>query len=379
MRKTDGAILTLTGYFNYGNVLQRYALQKFLKNRGYNFVSIVDGLSAPKDIYKVPKKSILKTSLKAIKRWLNYEKPYWYNPSVVDIYPEAKNQENLINFVNQNIWIKQFDENETFRNYIIGSDQVWRNWWHNREILGHYFLNFLGDRKANRISYAASFAEDEINKVMREDDINYIAPYIGKFNGISVREKSGIEMIKEAWGINDVTEVLDPTLLLDKSDYSELIEKTDTKFAQVQPIFTYILEETPEAVQFIRRISDYKRWAIGGIRAHAGSENDILPPVELWLKGFRDAKLVVTNSFHGLMFSIVNNTDFVLISKKAGGDARFLDFLSEFDLTDRLINEEKLDHFNVKDIKPIDWQSVNKKLNIKKQESINWLLDNIQV
>ena len=64
-RKIDGAILTLTGYYNYGNVIQRYALQEFLKQHGYNFISYVDPFSSPRDYYVINKAIKFKTPLRA--------------------------------------------------------------------------------------------------------------------------------------------------------------------------------------------------------------------------------------------------------------------------------------------------------------------------
>ncbi len=377
-KRVDGAILTLTGYFNYGNVLQRYALQEFLRQNGYNFVSYVDPYSAPRDMYRVGKRIKLKTPLRAVKRFLNYQKPYWHIPSYGMLYPEARGWENIINFVNKNIWIKSFNLNDNYKNYIVGSDQVWRNWWNDREILGYYFFNFLKGRKANLVSYAASFGKDKIDEVMSHDDAEYIKPYIEEFNAISVREKSGIKMIKEAWDVDDVLEVVDPTLLLDESNYSKLIDQSDVKYEKIQPIFTYVLGETSEINELIRKVQATRRQAITKMRAHGGAENDILPSVELWLKGFRDAELVITNSFHGMMFSILNNTDFIIIGREDGGLSRIKDFLSKYGLEGRFVNEGSLDAYDNSRLKLIDWENVNKKLKHDRKESGDWLLASLK-
>lgn len=377
-KQADGAILTLTGYFNYGNVIQRYALQEFLRRNGHKFISYVDLHSTPHSMYRVGRKKKLKTPLRALRRFFRHQKPYWYIPKYSEIYPESHRWENIINFVNKNIWIKPFDPNDNYKNYIVGSDQVWRDWWNNREALGYYFFNFLKGRKANRIAYAASFGKDKIEEVMKPEDIEYIKPYIEEFDKISVREKSAINMIKKTWGLGGVDEVVDPTLLLNAADYSNLIDKSAVKYENIQPIFTYVLGETPEVKQFIRQIQDHRKQAVSSIRAHEGTENDILPPVEFWLKGFRDAELVVTNSFHGMMFSIINNTEFIIIGKEAGGLSRIKDFLSKYDLNDRFVDESELASFDVNKLKPIDWARANKKLKIFRKDSGDWLLDSLK-
>lgn len=377
-RNFDGAIITLTGYFNYGNVLQRYALQKFLRNSGYNFVSYVDSFSAPRDMYRIGRKARLKTPIRAVKRLFSRQRPYWYTPSFGELYPEADRLRNIINFVNKNIWIKSFSPGDDYRNYIVGSDQVWRDWWGNREAIGYYFFNFLKDKNTNRVAYAASFGKDRISEVIKPDDIDYLKPYVEQFNKISVREKSGIKMIQDAWGVGGVDVVVDPTLLLDASDYSELIDGTDVRCEKIQPIFSYVLGEVPEVEKFIKRIQDGRKQALTKISAHQESEDDVLPPVELWLKGFRDAELVITNSFHGMMFSVINNTDFIVIGKEAGGLSRVRDFLNKYGIEGRFVDEADVAKFDIRELKPIDWKSVNAKLEIAKKESSDWLLDAVR-
>lgn len=374
----DGAILTLTGYRNYGNIIQRYALQEFLRQQGYNFLSLVEEYTTQNAQYTMSRVIALKTPLRFIKRIIKRQRPYWHIPSVGEVYPEASTTAALIEFVNENIAIRKYEPNEIYDTYIVGSDQVWRDWWDNREPVGYYFLDFLRGRKANRIAYAASFGKDKIEEVLKPEDVEYIQPYIEDFDSISVREKSGIAMIKGAWGIKDVTEVVDPTLLLEASVYSSLIDKSKVKDQEIKPIFTYILGETPEVVDFVEKIERTKGWGATKIRAHEGSENDILPPVELWLKGFRDAELVVTNSFHGMMFSVINNTDFIIIGKEVGGLSRVKDFLSKYGLTDRFVEESEIGNFKVEKLADIEWGEVNKKLEKARKDSGEWLLSSVK-
>jgi hypothetical protein len=374
----DGAILTLTGYFNYGNVIQRYALQKFLSKNGYTFVSYVDGHSAPREMYQINRRIKAKTPLRFVKRFLSYQKPYWYVPSFGEVYPEARGWVNIIEFVNKNILIKPYSPDDSFDSYIVGSDQVWRDWWDGSGKLGYYFLDFLKDQKANRISYAASLGKDIIEDVMSPQDVEYLKPYIEKFDSISVREKTGANIIKKTWGIENVREVVDPTLLLDASDYSQLIDGSSVKYETIQPIFTYVLGETLETRDFVKRIQDERKQALTSIRAHDGSENDTLPPVEMWLKGFRDAELVVTNSFHGMMFSIINNTDFIVIGRDVGGLSRIKDFLKKYDIKGRYVDEAELSNFDLNNLKKINWTKVNQKLKSAKEESGAWLLSALE-
>lgn len=376
-RQADGAIITLTGYFNYGNVIQRYALQKYLQDNGRNFISIVRQDRDGQSHFPVGRRIYAKAPLRFIKRFMKYQKPYWYIPKVDELYPEMHRNKHLVNFVNENIWIKSFEPGDDYKTYIVGSDQVWRNWWGDREIAGYYFFNFLKSRKAKRISYAASFGKDKIEEVMSNDDVEYISPYIGSFDAISVREKSGEALMKDAWGIKNAKTVVDPTLLLTADVYSSLIEKTDVRYQKIQPIFTYMLGETDQLKSFVRKVQDERKQAVTSIRAHAGAENDILPPVELWLKGFRDADLAITNSFHGMMFAVINNTDFIVIGRDAGGLSRIYDFLDTYGIEGRFVNENDLDSFDTSKLEPINWPEVNKKVEAARSDSGKWLLESI--
>lgn len=372
--EAEGAILTLTGYHNYGNVVQRYALQKYLQKHGHKFVSYVDPHSTPYARYKIGRKMKLKKPLRAIKRFLNYQKPYWYTPAFGEVYPEASNWDNVINFVNRNIWIKLFDPDDKYKTYIVGSDQVWRDWWQDKYKLGYYYMDFLKGRKAKRIAYAASFGHDKIKDIMRDEFAEYVKPFVRQFDSVSVREKTGIKILEDVWGVKGAKEVADPTLLLEASDYSELIDDSDSRYEEIQPIFTYNILETPEIVDFVKRVQDERQQATRGISI-GGDKKGVLPPVEFWLKGFRDADLVITNSFHGMMFSVINNTNFIVIGREDGGLSRIKDFLDTYGIEGRFVDENKLASFDIKNMKDIDWESVNKKLYKVRAKSGDWLLD----
>ncbi|QHN43332.1 hypothetical protein GII36_05800 [Candidatus Mycosynbacter amalyticus] len=374
----DGAILTLTGYFNYGNVIQRYALQQFLVQHGHKFVSYVDTHSAPHDHYRITRRSRLKTPARAIKRFLRSQRPYWYVPSLYDIHPESHRIGHIIEFVNDNIWIKPFDPKDTFGHYVVGSDQVWRNWWNNSETLGYYFLDFLEGREVNRVAYAASFGMEQIGDAMTPDDIEYVRPHIQLFDSLSVREETGVDIVFDTWGRDDVVNTVDPTLLLSRNDYSTLIDKSAASDEQVQPVFTYIIDQTTKEKAFISRMKRYYGVAKATeIRTHGGAENDTLPPMELWLKGFRDSDLVVTNSYHGLLFSVINNTNFIVVGRTHGGLSRLHSFLSEYGLESRFVDETALDAFDPSSLDTIDWTHINSQLDKRRTQSGDWLLQSL--
>ena len=105
-------------------------------------------------------------------------------------------------------------------------------------------------------------------------------------------------------------------------------------------------------------------------------ENLKYPSVESWLQAFHDADFIVTDSFHGTVFSIIFNKPFVTIINKERGASRFYSLLEKFDLTDRIINEETQDLKSII-FKPIDYDGVNEKINLLRKESANFLLANL--
>lgn len=333
MRGLHGAILTLTGYFNYGNILQRYALQEYLRQKGYSFVSYA-------------------------------REPLDTND------PRLKNTSD---FVKRYIRRKQFDENDRFPAYIVGSDQVWRNWGMPKEqgdIL-YYFYDFLKDAKANRIAYAASFGVDNFQDAQIDDNLaESIRPLVKKFDAISMRERAGVDMVKKMWG-EKADVVVDPTMLLTKDEYSQLVDASEFR-----------LESTPLVFSYVLAISDEKRRLVDRLAAEFNGqaellhpkELEVLPPVEQWLQGFRDSKFVVTDSFHGTVFAIINNTPFVVIENEYGGVARIVTLLDSFGLKDRVIAEKDIGKFQPSSLRPIEWEDVNKRLLELRRSSGEWLL-----
>lgn len=333
----NGAILTLTGYFNYGNIIQRYALQRFLQNNSYKFVSYA--------------REPLDTSGEEFDRLRNTAR-----------------------FVQRYIDRKPFDPSDNFPAYIVGSDQVWRNWEYDDEErdLGYYFFNFVKNDAAKRIAYAASFGQETLeDSLISKEFLRYSKPLVDKYRAISVREKSAVAVVKNGWS-KKAEVVVDPTMLLDAQDYSGIIDNFDGRLTDTKPMFSYILAVNESKELIVDKIS---RSINCEVEEFYPKQAKVLPHVEQWLKGFRDAEFVVTDSFHGTVFSILNNTPFIVIDNEYGGTTRITSLLEQFGLKDRLIFEAAAKDFNVDDLGSIDWVEVNKKLKKLRQQSGSWLLE----
>lgn len=337
--KIDGALITLPGYYNYGNMVQRFALQKFLRKNGYKFVSYAKDLPLNKED--------------------EHRLKYTYD------------------FVNRTIWRKQFDERDRFKTYIVGSDQVWRKWGFDDifDELGYFFLDFTKGQKTNRIAYAASIGQDSLKEADYTDEFIPFAGELARdFDHVSMRELSGVELVKKEWSVN-ATHVLDPTMLLEATDYNELIDNAPYELKKPGELFTYCILTNDEKRKMIASISREVGIKEFGIYLE---ENDALRPVEEWLRNIRDAKLMVTDSFHGMVFCIIFNTPFVVLESGTGGAARITTLLGKLGLEDRFIVSGKVSTFKVADLTPIDWSVVNVKLGKLRAESAKWLLDAVR-
>ena len=195
------------------------------------------------------------------------------------------------------------------------------------------------------------------------------------FNKISVREDSGVKLCKDFLGV-EAQHVLDPTLLLNKNNYMSLIKKS---YDGNRTLFSYVLDKSEDKIEFVEFMAKEKGLKIVTCMSEdkliPGVTKDfskcIYPSVDKWLNGFNNAEFVVTDSFHGTVFAIIFNKQFVTIGNERRGMARFESLLKMFGLEDRLVTD-------FVDIVPllsrqINFNHVNKLIEKYKIESIKFL------
>ena len=247
--------------------------------------------------------------------------------------------------------------------FVVGSDQVWAPASNVPiDYLGNMFLDFAPDFKGKRVAYAASFGGGEWTYTPEWTEM--CRKLAKKFDAISVREESGVKLCKEHLGV-EAKHVLDPTLLLTAEEYATLLPKPQKK---TDYLFAYILDISAEKRTFLKKVAD--RF---GLRLVIKGANDDLKwedSIEGWLSDIRNATFVVTDSFHGSVFSILFHRPFLsIINIKRGAD-RFTSLLSKLGLLDRLIDET----VKTEDIsKEINWDAVDCKLSVEREFSVNFL------
>lgn len=374
-------ILTQSMAANYGCNLQAYALQTVLERMGHE-VEILDRWDARKAYSlngRVSNSCIrfFKDCGKLLFRHPIYhtieekDRPYYWRHFI----RFQKEYLHLTYQLRSTEDMKTYIASRPFDGFVVGSDQVWRPSYNLNDKLYDMFLVFAEGRQVKRFSYAASFGVDFWEYT--EEQTRVCSELIKQFDAVSVREKSGVALCAYNLGVK-AEHVLDPTMLLGTADYNILIEQ---RFADqaAGDLFCYILDSSATALQameYVEHTTCLKRFTCLPLVPENTydvfhKKQCILPSPEEWLRCFRDAKMVLVDSFHGMVFSIIYNKPFWVIGNEKRGLARFHSLLELFGLENRLVSAGQLRKTDLNS--PIAWSSVNDKLDFYKMKSIDFL------
>ena len=349
-------ILTQPLRTNYGGLLQAFALQTVLTRLGHEAMILNRCYTNAPDSL-VTRMLRIKNIL--IGRDVVCKDENRISKAEEKISKFIQNRYKLTDSIYTTEDLKKCVEKEKLNAIVVGSDQVWRPRYSPN--IFNYFLDFLDSKAVKRYSYAASFGVDlwEYN----QDETERCSRLAQLFDGITVRESSAVELCKENLGVK-AEHVLDPTLLLSAQDYMDLIS-TDIEKSSGE-LFTYILDSGAEKdtiIEMIAKATNHKPFAcmpklkLTYKNARKNLEDCKIPAVEQWIQSFVDANMVVTDSFHGTVFSIIFNKPFWVVANPQRGNTRMESLLAVFDLKDRMLTEENIAN---KDLNaPIDWEKVN--------------------
>lgn len=337
------SILTCIYAYNYGAVLQAYALQNKIKERGHkcNIINYQPYYAHNRNDFNYLKNKIWKIyKLVDHKRGEKiFEKFIKQKISLTRVY---SNNTELINYPPNS------------KVFIVGSDQVWNFNIESGED-STFMLDFAPEG-AVKCSYAASIAMDNVSCSQKE----YLRKYIRDFKHISVRENNAMLLIDNI-GRKDVVEVLDPVFLYLKDEWVSFAEITD----EDEYILYYAFNSDRKIIEYaydLKQKTGLRLFVIGTVIKDKKIKSDKflweLSP-EAFVGMFYKARYVVTNSFHGMSFSIIFNKPFKKFNKD-GGNSRL----------DNLIDSLKI---NTKYIEAIDYTKANTILERKRLESIKFL------
>lgn len=337
---------------NYGGILQNYALQQVLKKMGHTSVTIHHGQKTHWSNTKCIIHNLLRPftnqphwGVLSIKKLNKLKAPF--KPFIIK---NLKTTKSIVKCTSEIVEQQQFDV------IVVGSDQVWRPCYND---IYSSFLLFAKDVNIPKIAYAASFGVD--NWEYTHEQTKVCAELIKQFKAVSVREMSGIDLCKKYLNVEAVN-VLDPTLLLDKSDYSLLCK--DIPKAEKGYLLVYILDEDKSKEAYVNEFASKNNLSVKQIHA----ENKVSLSIEEWLALFRDATIVVTDSFHGTVFSILFQKEFISLINKGRGASRFESLLKKIHLSDRLVADNR----TIPSMQ-IDWRNVNELLGQYRKESMLFL------
>ena len=358
-------ILTQPLHANYGGILQNYALQQVIKQMGHEVWTIDwgNGSGLRETLYRM--------KVRVLHTLLPYKfPPLRYKPNDKERAIIQRNTNHFINtYINHTEVVHSYEgfgsqaEKGKYDVYVVGSDQCWRPCYN--AFLSSMFLDFVHDKQVKRIAYAASFGTDKWEFTPQQTAV--CAPLAKKFDIVTVREDSGVKLCKQHLGV-DAVHVLDPTMLLTKEDYIQLIEKEkEPKYDGT--LFNYILDPDTKKSAFIQKVAKSKGLkafqVLPKCQTETRTKDDVknriedcvFPGVTTWLRAFMDAEMTIVDSFHGMVFSIIFNKPFWAIGNVSRGMSRFTSLLRMFHLEDRLLETDHLD--NVDFSKPIDWIMIN--------------------
>ena len=367
---------------NYGSMLQSFATMKYVEMAGLGYKIIKYEKKHNLAFYV---KSVLKlagSNARAIMmRNLKFKKSLQKYPHFAEQLTKRDNAFDVFiksNFADSVVVCHGYSElqaiGRAYPAYLVGSDQLWLPAGLSTNF---YNLNFT-DENAIRISYATSFGVSTIPLYQK----GRTAKFLKRIQFLSVREQKGVEIVKHITDRNAEL-VADPTLLITTEDWNRYIPKTDNKYGEY--IFVYFIGNNPlhrDAVKELSHKTGLKTIALIHIDEYIQSDENIydetpfdVSPAE-FVNLIRNAKYVCTDSFHGSVFSIISQKQFIVFNRFESGSKNSTN--SRIDSLCSVLGLEKRRYDRNIDIlnqisAPIDYKTVNEKAEELRKKSIAFL------
>jgi len=255
-----------------------------------------------------------------------------FDPQIIGYLIPGHNISELNKTINIRIIKKSYSEinRNDYDMLMINSDQVWK--YGNLFNFDIGFLNFSFSWNITKFIYGASLGS-QIWKYKRNEDM-VLKELLKKFTGVSVREKGTIELVKNHLNITP-TLVVDPTLLIDKKYYLDLIKDYKNEFySNDNYIFIYKLGNMQPMELFIKKSAKILKYKLYRCTIF---DKDYL---KRFIYGIYNCKAVITNSYHGILFSIIFKKPFVAFNSKDRGNDRFITLKNVYGLKKRIASED---------------------------------------
>lgn len=364
-------------------MLQAYALAKYLQSLGHD-VAVIDYQPWYQPAHKVVPgggATVGFFSIFGVRQLYGWYKK-WQAPKRMAYYRlEQERRDAFEQFYNQYMpvtqiqytSIRQLRDNPPMADlYIAGSDQIWNtNLQNGRD--SAFYLDFGAPKR--KISYAASFATEELNKRFKR----FVRRQLANLDSISVREESGLRIL-ESFGYTG-TPVMDPVFLLDNQQWDNIIKQDKSLDNETNDdyILTYDFDSNETIEAIARRLSALNNCRIYSVspdkKSYADKSFVCCSPLK-FVSLIKHARCVISNSLHGTVFSMIYGKDFFVIKRKDGLNVRMRDLLSHYNLSERLI-DANVDVAMLK--KKIDYTLVNEWLEKEIIQSKSYLQQQIDL
>lgn len=364
------AIMTWFSYRNFGTALQATAMSLTVSKLGYQPVFISYDPEPAQRAVRSERKTLMRRALGKV-RWLL--SPHPVTAQERDVVFDRFLKTNLV-FTEAISANKLPDLSDEYTAFLCGSDQVWSP----RCFDAHYYLDFVKDSQ-KKIAYAPSFGCDDIESV----DIKYrIASLLGEFGSISVREESGAEIVQELTGVRPQV-TLDPTLLLDADTWSGL--SIPCSVGDDSYCLFYFLGNHKGNRRAARRIAESTGLRVIEVpvfqnrQGRPGVLGPDVGPGE-FISLVRNATLVCTDSFHGMVFSALFERPFIPFERfnpndSASQNTRVYNFLSLLGLEEILLTRANLRDWQDYTSPQIDYENVGRRIEARRKDSMRYLRD----
>lgn len=339
------AIVTIRDNTNYGNRLQNYGLAKTLERLNFKQYTIWDKDENIKVRVKKIIKNILSVFVKKYRRLYKFEK-----------------------FTYKNIRRVSYQDAKKFNCFVVGSDQVW-----NYKLIDIDNTYFEAPKNSTTISYAASLGGSELPK-------EYFPRYkkmVEGYKAISVREDAGKKIMEQVTGRNDISVLIDPTLLLSSEEWNKISCKPKGLKNEKYILCYFLGNPSKETIEEIQRVAKEKNYVIINLMDEEGKFYSCGPCEFLYLE--KNAELICTDSFHSSVFALIYNRPFVIFERKdkflGNMNSRLDTLIDKFHLKNRKYNGKNITEENLKH----DYTEAYKILEEERKKSMNFLKNSLEI
>lgn len=329
--KWDICICGIPTHANYGTHMTYYSIYCYLKSLGYSVLVLNPPMTAEPKPCRIP--------------MLFRDDEGYDRFDICEIYENEEQMQSV---------------NDKADIFILGSDQMW-----NIGLMGKRRMSYLEfiSREKVLLSYATSFGNGEWNE--DKTTTNRLQDSLKRYKAISVREKSGVNICSQIFGVK-ANRCIDPVFLQPKEFYEKIIGTTNKPKGKLLVSYLFESEKYDESIRKVARDSCYKY--------------SRLLPNELyvfeWLRGISESDFFVTNSYHGMCFALIFRKPFIVVEYKWSD--RVHDLLSIVDLEERIIDSDGINNLKIEELDKIDYDAVWEILDWEIKSSKEWIKRNLR-